>query len=61
MIIIDDDGVMHNVLSIGVLDNIRADIEKECVTCEYEDDFVYNSGLLKAIEIIDKYRKGVNE
>ena len=45
---------------IAILDDIQADIEKECVTCEYEDDFVYNSGLLKAIGIIDKHRESKN-
>ena len=41
---------------LDVLDSLCADIEKECEPCEYEEDFVYNGGLLKTIEIIDKYR-----
>lgn len=41
-----------------VLDKIRAEIEKECEPCIYEIDFAYKHGLLRALEIIDKYRKG---
>lgn len=41
-----------------VLDKIRADIEKECKPSIYEIDFAYKKGLSRALEIIDKYRKG---
>lgn len=66
MIIIDDDGVMHKVLPIEVLDKIRAEIEtyeadciladdsKECKEC---DKVVFGS----IYRIIDKYTKGESE
>lgn len=44
----------------SLLDEIRAEIESELVDYVYEEDSPYNSGLDKAIEIIDKYR-GENE
>lgn len=42
----------------SILDNIRAEIESELVDYVYEEDATYNSGLNKAIEIIDKYKIG---
>ena len=42
----------------SVLDEIRAEIKKEGEPCIYEIDFAYKHGLLRALEIIDKYRKG---
>ena len=45
----------------SMLDEIRAEIEKECKPCIYEIDFAYKHGLLRTLEIIDKYRNGDEE
>lgn len=37
------------------LENIKEKINSEDVNCQYEDDYVYSSGLQKAIEIIDNH------
>lgn len=42
----------------SMLDEIRDEIKKEGEPCIYEIDFAYKHGLLRALEIIDKYRKG---
>ena len=44
-----------------LLDEIRAEIENECEPCIYEIDFAYTNGLSRALEIIDKYKKGDKE
>lgn len=54
MIIIDDDGIMHKVLPMDVLDNIRAEIENEKHIGFTPQDFA--DGLDLALEIIDKYK-----
>lgn len=38
---------------IDELEKIKAKINLEDADCQYEDDYVYSSGLQKAIEIID--------
>ena len=35
------------------LEKIKAKINLEDVDCQYEEDYVYSSGLQKAIELID--------
>lgn len=35
------------------LDKLKEKINSEDVNCQYEDDYVYSSGLQKAIEVID--------
>lgn len=65
MIIIDDDGVMHKVLPIEVLDKIRDEMQKEKENIHFDlneqkakwvNSGIYD-GLTWAQEIIDKYRK----
>ena len=49
---------------IKELENIKEKINSEDVNCQYEDDYVYSSGLQKAIELIDnriKELKGEQE
>lgn len=38
---------------IDELEKIKEKINSEDVNCQFEDDYVYSSGLQKAIEIID--------
>lgn len=64
MIIIDDDGVMHKVLPIEVLDKIRAEIDEQIKYNTY-----FNSDMAKGEIIafewvkrkIDEYTKGEDE
>ena len=60
MIIIDDDGIMHKVLPIDVLDKIRTEIEF-IPTIEWKDNgttYILASYFKKQVlEIIDKYIK----
>lgn len=61
MIIIDDDGVMHKVVPIEVLDKIRDEIKDRpylmmSTSKEYERGV--NAMLYQALSIIDKYREG---
>ena len=40
---------------IEELEKIKSKINLEDVDCQYEEDYVYSSGLQKAIEIIDNH------
>ena len=59
MIIIDDDGIMHDVVPVEVLDKIKAEIERKAHSGQWSDATMY--GMLKAVAIIDKYTKGESE
>ena len=37
------------------IEKIKDEIEEEDSDCQYEEDYVYNGGLQKAIEIIDRH------
>ena len=61
MIIIDDDGVMHKVLPIEVLDKISAEIKRPLEIERYADTDSAKAQAIAlnwCIEIIDKYTKG---
>ena len=60
MIIIDDDGVMHKVVPLSVLEDIKAEItQTSAYYMNYPnwelEKLLYAKGLLKAVEIIDKH------
>ena len=55
MIIIDDDGVMHKVLPMNILDEIKAEIE-QIADEEQKHDEKWAIGLRYAVKIIDKYK-----
>ena len=55
MIIVDDDGVMHKVVPISVLKDIKAEIAQVCAYSINYSNWEYAKGLQKAIEIIDKH------
>lgn len=40
-----------------ILKKLKTEINSEDVNCQYEEDYVYSSGLQKTIEIIDKHIK----
>jgi len=62
MIIIDDDGVMHKVLPIDTLDKIRVEISDLADSDAYGDyQQGFNFGLMRAAQIIDKYRNEVSK
>lgn len=54
MIIIDEDGIMHDVVPTKVLEQIRAEIA-DLDDAEYEFEGYYK-GVNDALQIIDKYR-----
>lgn len=61
MIIIDDDGVMHKVLSFDVLNKIRTEIEDYITHSPYIKSFMDCCRLRDDVKrIIDKYRNEVN-
>lgn len=60
----DEERIDINDLIIAELEKIKEKINSEDVNCQYEDDYVYSSGLQKAIELIDnsiKELKGEQE
>jgi len=62
MIIIDDDGIMHKVLPIDTLDKIRVEISDLADSDAYGDyQQGFNFGLMRAAQIIDKYRNEVSK
>ncbi len=58
MIIIDDDGVMHKVVPIEVLDKIKAEIETDLSHFCFDDWGNENSTWKEVKAIIEKYREG---
>ena len=55
MIIIDDDGIMHKVLSMDVLDEIRAEITQMTKNEGSDYQLGMNYGLMKAVQVIDRH------
>ena len=61
MIIVDDDGVMHKVVPVSVLEDIKAEIkeyrygDEEASETDRNRAEAYNFGLGTALEIIDKH------
>ena len=55
-IIIDDDGVMHKVLTMDEVEKIKAEIAQESQAETLKLHWSVAMGLNKAIDIIDKYR-----
>lgn len=45
----------YEVGLIEELEKIKEKINSEDVNCRYEEDYIYSSGLQKAIDIIDNY------
>lgn len=54
-IIIDDDGVMHKVLTMDEVEKIRAEIAQESQAETLKLHWSVAMGLNKAIDIIDKH------
>lgn len=58
MIIIDDDGIMHKVLPIDILDNLKSEIEQDAFKDVNGSKYI---SVNRVNQIIDKHKKGVNE
>lgn len=50
-----DKAIVNSTPLSEELEKIKAKINSEDVNCQYEEDYVYSSGLQKAIEIIDNH------
>ena len=65
MIIIDDDGVMHKVLPIDILDKIRTEITAIAINGQVDEHtmFIRSGEQVKkmVLNIIDKYRNEASE
>ena len=48
-----DKAIRNGIQLEEELDKLKEKINSEDVNCQYEDDYVYSSGLQKAIDIID--------
>ena len=60
MIIIDDDGVMHKVLPMDVLDKIKDEIEQTEINGYIRDVECFSAGINVALNVINKYRNEVS-
>lgn len=54
MIIVDDDGVMHEVVSVSVLQDIKAELNE--LKSHYMPSSGVEWGIKMCLEIIDKYK-----
>lgn len=55
------DGVINGTPLENELEMIKKEIDSEDVNCQYEEDYVYNSGLQKAIDVIDNHIERLKE
>lgn len=52
--------VQRSTLLSAEFEKVKAEINLEDIDCQYEEDYVYSGGLQKAIEIIDKHIKEID-